>query len=128
LIFRHPALSRIYLLSAKPTCSFGQNVMQTMLRLLVGFFYCSALQLAGVSGGSGQQRGEQAMATKSKTTSNRPVDSVITPAGPRQREKVHEVKPGEVVRRSTDGSLRIEPDRTLKGTETPSPKPVKNTL
>jgi hypothetical protein len=108
LIFRHLASSQVSRLPAKPTCG---------IFLLLGLAACC------LSAGTGQPQGEQAMATKSGTTANRPADTVITPAGPRQREKVREVKPGEVVRRNEDGSLSVEPNRTSKGDKTPSPKP-----
>lgn len=56
--------------------------------------------------------------SKSDTAGRR--DTIITPAGPLPREKVHQVRPGEVVRRKEDGSLIIEPAR--KGDEPTLPK------
>lgn len=74
----------------------------------------------------GQSERKQAMATKSgtdtKSDAAAPTDTIITPAGPRLREKVREVKPGEAVRRNDDGSLSIEPAQTSKDDETPSAK------
>lgn len=36
-------------------------------------------------------------------------DQVITPGGPRPKDQVHPVKPGEVVRRNPDGTYTIVP-------------------
>jgi hypothetical protein len=36
-------------------------------------------------------------------------DMVITPAGPVRKDKVHPVKPGEVVIRNPDGSYSVVP-------------------
>jgi hypothetical protein len=39
----------------------------------------------------------------------KPVETVITPAGPVPRDKVRKVKPGEVVIRNPDGSYSVVP-------------------
>jgi hypothetical protein len=36
---------------------------------------------------------------------------VITPGGPRPRDQVHAVKPGEAIRRNEDGSYTIVPTK-----------------
>jgi hypothetical protein len=36
-------------------------------------------------------------------------DLVITPGGPRAKDQVHALKPGEVLRRNKDGSYTIVP-------------------
>jgi hypothetical protein len=47
------------------------------------------------------------MGKKAKTPSSDKSDSVITPGGPRPKDQVHPVKPGEVLRRNADGSFTI---------------------
>jgi hypothetical protein len=44
-------------------------------------------------------------------------DLVITPEGPRPRNKVHHVRPGEALRQNEDGTFTIVPN-----TEPPEPK------
>jgi hypothetical protein len=40
---------------------------------------------------------------------SQPKDSVITPGGPRPKDQVRSVKPGEAVRRNKDGTYTIIP-------------------
>lgn len=42
-------------------------------------------------------------------------DFVITPEGPRPRDKVHHVKPGEGVRQNEDGTYTIAPEPAPPG-------------
>jgi hypothetical protein len=44
-------------------------------------------------------------------------ERVITPAGPLPKSKVHQVKPGEVVRRNPDGTISIVPKERPEGDE-----------
>jgi hypothetical protein len=47
-------------------------------------------------------------------------DLVVTPGGPRPRESVHPVRPGEVVRRNPDGTYTVTPKSgSVKGTKRP---------
>jgi hypothetical protein len=43
---------------------------------------------------------------------NKPDDVVITPGGPRRRDQVHPVGPGETVRRNPDGTSTVVPKPT----------------
>ena len=43
---------------------------------------------------------------------NKPDDIVITPGGPRRRDRVHPVGPGETVRRNPDGTYTVVPKST----------------
>ena len=42
-------------------------------------------------------------------------DPVITPGGPRPRDQVHHVRPGETVRRNDDGTYTIVPVKPPTG-------------
>jgi hypothetical protein len=46
-------------------------------------------------------------------------DLVITPGGPRRRDQVHRVKPGETVRQNEDGTYTVVPKEAPIG---PAPK------
>jgi hypothetical protein len=46
---------------------------------------------------------------KKKRIDEKNQDVVMTPAGPVPKDKVHPVKPGEVVRRNEDGTYTVVP-------------------
>jgi hypothetical protein len=50
---------------------------------------------------------------------NKPDDIVITPGGPRRRDQVHPVGPGETVRRNQDGTYTVVPKPTPDSNEKP---------
>jgi hypothetical protein len=51
---------------------------------------------------------------RTSASGDRPVDApddlVITPGGPRSREKVHQVPPGHTVRQNADGTYEVVPN------------------
>ena len=54
-------------------------------------------------------------ATDKKPNSAGAPDIVNTPAGPVPKKEVHEVKPGETVRRNKDGTFTSVPDANQTG-------------
>jgi hypothetical protein len=52
--------------------------------------------------------GPEVAKTQNKKQNNKN-DVVITPAGPIPKDKVHEIKPNETIRRNEDGSYTIVP-------------------
>jgi len=56
----------------------------------------------------------QADSTPSKKDKSPDQPTVITPGGPRQRDQVHPVAPGESVRRNPDGSYSVIPAPATK--------------
>jgi len=85
--------------------------------LLAGTWTLSAGAGRAASVPSAQRAGESQMAQDDRTTetdknkqkSTGKPDMVNTPAGPVPRERVHEVKPGEVLRRNKDGTYTKVP-------------------
>jgi len=54
---------------------------------------------------------------KKRTPTPKKDDVVITPAGPRPKDKVHPVGPGEAIRRNPDGSYIVVPKKETQDGE-----------
>jgi hypothetical protein len=65
--------------------------------------------------------------SESRPAADRPTkrgdDLVITPGGPRPRDKVHRVEPGEALWQNQDGTFTIVPKSTPTGSRTPRATP-----
>jgi hypothetical protein len=60
--------------------------------------------------------------SKDQTSKQRKDSLVITPGGPRSRERVHPVGPGETLRRNPDGTYTVVPDAARRNKQESTPK------
>jgi hypothetical protein len=63
------------------------------------------------------QAQRQMVQNASRSGSSDDKDVVVTPGGPRPRDRVHRVEPGQAIRQNPDGSFTVVPNNAQGPTE-----------